>query len=105
MWEKRNPLLRFGDRGEAYCFSFEFLSALLRQFRDEWELVVPYESHLATALAWAERNAISGHGPPLWRSGLAIEESKAESWATAAWSPSCAASPTARTSRWPREAR
>lgn len=83
VWEKRNPLFRFGDRGEAYCFSFELLSTLLRQFRDESELLVPNESHLATASAWAERNAISRYGPPVWRSGLVVEERKPESWATA----------------------
>ncbi|HYE78697.1 MAG TPA: ATP-binding protein, partial [bacterium] len=50
---------------------------------DEWEFLVPYESHLATALQWAERNAITGYGPPVWRSGLVIEEGEPESWATA----------------------
>jgi hypothetical protein len=83
VWEKRNPLFRYGDRGEAYCFSFELLSTLLRQLHDEWELLVPHEDALTTALAWAERNAITGYGPPLWRSGLAMEEGRPESWATA----------------------
>lgn len=83
VWEKRAPLFRFGDRGEAYCFTFDLLSTLLRQFRDEWELLVPYESHLTRAVGWAERNAVSGHPAPLWRSGLTVQEGRPESWATA----------------------
>lgn len=83
VWEKRNPLFRYGDRGEAYCFSFEYLSSMLRQFRDEWEFLVPYESSLATAMGWAERNAVLEYGPPLWRSGHVVEENRPESWATA----------------------
>ena len=83
VWEKRGPLFRYGDRGEAYCFSFELLASVLRQFRDEWEFLVPHERHLASALGWAERNAVLDHGPPLWRSGHLVEENRPESWATA----------------------
>lgn len=83
VWEKRHPLFRYGDRGEAYCFSFELLATLLRQFRDEWEFLIPHESDLATALGWAERNALLQYGLPVWRSGHVIEEGRPESWATA----------------------
>jgi hypothetical protein len=83
VWEKRDPLFRYGDQGEAYCFSFELLSSLLREFRGEWSLLVPCEDHLARAMEWAARNALRRHGPPLWRSAHLVEDTMPESWATA----------------------
>ena len=83
VWEKRDPLFRYGDQGEAYCFSFELLTSLMRELRSEWSLLVPCEYHLARALEWAERNVMRHHGPPVWRSAHLVEEKMPESWATA----------------------
>lgn len=83
VWEKRDPVFRYGEHGEAYCFSFDLLSSLLRELRDGWALLVPCEEHLARALEWASRNALRQHGPPLWRAAHLIENSRPESWATA----------------------
>lgn len=83
VWEKRDPLFRYGDQGEAYCFSFELLSSLLRELRDNWSLLVPCEAHLTRAMEWAGRNALRQHGVPLWRSAHLVEETTPESWASA----------------------
>ena len=83
IWEKRDPIFRYGDHGEAYCFSFELLSSLLHELRDEWWLLVPCEEHLERAMGWAARNALRQYGPPLWRSAHLVEEKTPESWATA----------------------
>jgi len=83
VWEKRDPLFRYGDHGEAYCFSFELLSSLLRELRDDWSLLVPFEEHLSRAVEWAARNASHRHGPPLWRSAHLVENTTPQSWATA----------------------
>jgi hypothetical protein len=83
VWEKRDPIFRYGDHGEAYCFSFELLSSLLRELRDDWSLLVPCEDHLSRAMEWAGRNALSQYGPPLWRSAHLIEDQTPESWASA----------------------
>ncbi len=83
VWEKRDPIFRYGDHGEAYCFSFELLSSLLRELRNEWSLLVPCEEHLARAMEWASRNALRQHGLPLWRSAHLVEDKVPESWASA----------------------
>ena len=83
VWEKRDPLFRYGDHGEAYCFSFELLSSLLRELRDDWSLLVPWEEHMSRAVEWAARNASRRHGPPLWRSAHLVENTTPQSWATA----------------------
>ena len=83
VWEKRDPLFRYGDHGEAYCFSFELLSSVLRELRDDWSLLVPWEGHLSRAVEWAARNASRRHGPPLWRSAHLVEHTTPQSWATA----------------------
>jgi hypothetical protein len=83
VWEKRDPIFRYGDHGEAYCFSFELLSSLLKELRDDWGLLVPCEEHLTRAMEWAGRNAQRHHGPPLWRSAHLVEDKVPESWATA----------------------
>ncbi|MGH9157922.1 MAG: hypothetical protein ACRD1K_19280 [Acidimicrobiales bacterium] len=64
VWEKRDPVFRYGNHGEAHCFSFELLSSLLREFRGEWSLLVPWEGHLSRAVEWAARNAIRRHAAP-----------------------------------------
>jgi hypothetical protein len=83
VWEKRDPIFRYGEHGEAYCFSFDLLSSLLRELRDEWSLLVPCEDHLTRAMEWASRNAMRQHGPPLWRAAHLIEDKMPESWASA----------------------
>lgn len=83
VWEKRDPIFRYGDHGEAYCFSFELLSSLLRDLRDDWSLLVPCEEHLTRAMEWASRNALRQYGPPLWRSAHLVEDTTPESWASA----------------------
>jgi hypothetical protein len=84
VWEKRDPIFRYGEHGEAYCFSFDLLSSLLRELRDEWSLLQPCEHHLTRAMEWASRNALRQHGPPLWRAAHLIEDKMPESWASAA---------------------
>jgi hypothetical protein len=83
VWEKRDPIFRYGDHGEAYCFSFELLSSLLRELRDDWSLLLPCEEHLTRAMEWAGRNAVRQHGPPLWHSAHLVEDKTPESWASA----------------------
>ena len=83
VWEKRDPIVRYGDHGEAYCFSFELLSSLLRELRDDWSLLVPCEEHLTRAMEWADRNALRHYGPPLWHSAHLVEDKTPESWASA----------------------
>jgi hypothetical protein len=83
VWEKRDPIFRYGDHGEAYCFSFELLSSLLRELADDWSLLVPCEKHLTRAMEWAARNALRQHGPPLWHSAHLVEDKMPESWASA----------------------
>jgi hypothetical protein len=83
VWEKRDPTFRYGDHGEAYCFSFELLSSLLRELRDDWSLLLPCEEHLARAMDWADRNALRQYGPPLWHSAHLVEDKTPESWASA----------------------
>jgi hypothetical protein len=83
VWEKRDPVFRYGNHGEAHCFSFELLSSLLRELEGEWSLLVPWEQHLSRAVEWAARNAIRHHGPPLWRSAHLVEDPVPQSWATA----------------------
>jgi hypothetical protein len=83
VWEKRDPIFRYGDHGEAYCFSFELLSSLLRELADDWSLLVPYEEHLTRAMEWAGRNALRQQGPPLWRSAHLVEDKVPEAWASA----------------------
>lgn len=83
VWEKRDPLFRYGDHGEAYCFSFELLSSLLRDLRQDWWLLVPWEDQLARAVEWAVRNAVRRDGPSMWRSSHLVEHSTPQSWATA----------------------
>lgn len=82
VWEKRDPIFRW-EHGEAYCFSFQLLSSLLRELREDWSLLVPYEEHLARAMEWAGGNALRHHGPPLWRSAHLVEDKMPESWASA----------------------
>ncbi|HEX3424735.1 MAG TPA: ATP-binding protein [Acidimicrobiales bacterium] len=83
VWEKRDPLFRHSETGETYCFSFELLSSLLRDLRQEWWLLVPFEDKLVQAMDWAARNAVLHHDLPVWRSAHLVEETMPEAWATA----------------------
>ena len=83
VWEKRDPIFRYGTHGEAHCFSFELLSSLLRDLRGDWELLVPWEGHLSRAVEWAARNAVRRYGPAMWRSAHLVEDTTPQSWATA----------------------
>ena len=83
VWEKRDPIFRYGNHGEAHCFSFELLSSILRDLRGEWSLLVPWEENLSRAVEWAARNAVRRHGPPMWRSAHLVEDTTPQSWATA----------------------
>jgi hypothetical protein len=95
-WEKKNPLFRFGDIGEAYPFAFELLNSILDELRLEDRYLRPYEGNLRRALDWAVRNAKSlprSARPPggamntrVWRSGQRSDRDHVdvpESWATA----------------------
>src|SRR6266540_1641838 len=85
VWEKGDPLFVYGEHGNAYCFSFEFLSSVLNDFEAERAFLVPHEENLARALHWAVRNRLPGFPLPLWRSGARVKigERGPESWATA----------------------
>jgi hypothetical protein len=81
LWEKKEPLFRYGDQGDAYPFTFELLTAMLRAFDGSDDYLEPHEDGLDRAVSWAERNG-SG-SPAVWRSGHLPSNSQPESWATA----------------------
>ena len=41
VWEKKEPVFIYGEKGNAYCFSFELLTALLGEFQGEAEPALP----------------------------------------------------------------
>jgi len=88
-WEKKDPLFRYGEFGDAYPFSFELLNSVLTEFRLEYERLRPYELQLRQAFGWLRRNAtqlLTTSGVRVWRSGHRTEKGKTaqvESWATA----------------------
>lgn len=84
VWEKKDPLFVYGENGDAYCFTFELLTALLAELKDDYDLLADHEDGLEKALYWAERNKIMAHGgEPTWRSGHRVDDTRPESWATA----------------------
>jgi hypothetical protein len=83
VWEKKNPLFVYGGRGDAYCFTFEILSALLSEFMDDIQVLEPHDKNLARALTWIERSVQIDGTERLWRTGYRIDTDKPESWATA----------------------
>jgi ATPase family associated with various cellular activities (AAA) len=82
LWEKKEPLFRYGDQGDAHPFTFELLNAILTELRDAGEFLVPHEDKLERAVQWAARNAYGGERR-LWRSGHLAHNKEPESWATA----------------------
>jgi len=87
VWEKREPLFVYGSRGDAYCFPFELLTALLREFSQDLDFLRPHEQNLVKSFDWIRRNAIvlsdDPEVGPMWRSGDVITNREPESWATA----------------------
>lgn len=82
LWEKKEPLFRYGNEGDAHPFTFELLNAILTELRDAADLLVPHEDRLERAVHWAMRNAYGGE-QRLWRSGHLAHNKHPESWATA----------------------
>ncbi len=91
-WEKKEPLFSRVTGGDAYCFTFELLSALLkeldsyRRHADPDLDIGPLAPALERAMRWVERNVHDvGAQVKVWRSGHRTEElfQKPESWATA----------------------
>jgi hypothetical protein len=83
VWEKKDPLFVYGKSGDAYCFTFELLTAILTELRDNYDLLADHEGNLERALYWAERNRMEVSGEPMWRSGHRVDDKRPESWATA----------------------
>jgi hypothetical protein len=81
LWEKKEPLFRYEEHGDAYPFTFELLTATLRAFDRSETLLVPHEANLERTVSWVDRNAAGD--PPLWRSGHLASNDEPESWATA----------------------
>jgi len=87
VWEKKSPLFSYANRGDAFPFSFELLNALLNEFSEDFNRLIPYEQALNKAFEWTKKNAkYLVHEQieiPLWKSVTREEEVFAESWATA----------------------
>lgn len=83
VWEKKDPLFVYGQGGDAYCFSFELLNALLVTLEGDVDLIIDYEGNLNRAFNWAQRNCLLEKGYPVWRSGHRVDDTRPESWATA----------------------
>jgi hypothetical protein len=85
IWEKKDPLFVYGRNGDAYCYSFELLTALLSEFlaRDDVEVLAKHQDRLKRALECAVRNANRNEEFPVWRSGQRVDDKRPESWATA----------------------
>jgi hypothetical protein len=82
LWEKKEPLFRYGGAGDAHPFTFELLNAILTEMRDAADLLAPHEEKLEQAVHWATRNAYGGDLRH-WRSGHLAHNKAPESWATA----------------------
>ncbi|MGW3993935.1 ATP-binding protein [Amycolatopsis sp. NPDC004772] len=85
VWEKKEPLFVWKDRGDAYCFSFELLTTLLSEFRKSYAELAPFDEAFKCSLAWVERNVHNDQfdRTSSWRSGHRTESKSPESWATA----------------------
>jgi hypothetical protein len=93
IWAKYFPLFQYEDPvgGANYCFSFELLEAMLREFRNSTVFErEPCIGGLQRAVEWCERNRLEfEHEKTLyrgWNSGGQAKTLKAgepESWATA----------------------
>jgi len=82
LWEKKEPIFRYGESGDAHPFTFELLNVILTELRDAADLLIPHDEKLERAVRWAHRNAYGGE-QRLWRSGHLALNRDPESWATA----------------------
>jgi len=83
VWEKKDSLFVYGSSGNAYCFSFELLSSIFNEFKDNEIALVDFNSKFAQAFSWIQRNIYRVHDIPCWRSGARADDPRPESWATA----------------------
>lgn len=87
IWEKKDPLFVYGESGDAYCFSFELLTALFIEFlkNNDTDFFAAHEKNFISAFEWTIRNKhyIGDNLLPVWRSGHRVNNQQAESWATA----------------------
>ncbi len=93
IWPKYFPLFHYEQAGSNYCFTFEFLEALLNEFGEpETNLfeIPPVLPGLERAVEWCDQNRMvfrrRDRGYPGWNSGAEINKVRAgipESWATA----------------------
>lgn len=84
VWEKKDPLFVYGTGGDAYCFSFELLTALLSNLdQDKASPLVNFEEPLGRAFQWIVRTKHDQTTVPAWRSGHRVDKEDPESWATA----------------------
>lgn len=89
-WPLYQPLFHYPNAGNAYCFSFETLTALLRPSlsseggRNLRELLAPHLDQLLLAWHFARRNERRLPGGEVgWTSGHHVHRLKPEAWATA----------------------
>jgi len=82
LWEKKEPIFRYGDSGDAHPFSFELLNVLLSELSESSSFLATHEENFERSVGWAERNAYRGERR-LWRSGHLASNKEPESWATA----------------------
>ncbi len=92
IWPKYFPLFHYERAGSNYCFTFEFLEALLNEFGDPDSKLLEIGSvlpGLERAVDWCEQNRTvfrKDTGYTGWNSGAEIDMMRAgipESWATA----------------------
>lgn len=91
IWPKYFPLFHYPDAGSNYCFSFEMLEAVAREFPEQITETPIIIEGLARALSWCESNRLTyklnGKDFNGWNSGgqlTTLAAGKPESWATGA---------------------
>lgn len=90
-WPRSEPLFHYPKAGNAYCYTYETLTELLRPALDRDRghlmrgLLRPYVENLLKAWEFAERTKIElGNDQIGWCSGHHPQRTHAEAWATAA---------------------
>jgi hypothetical protein len=99
IWPKYFPLFHYQGAGSNFCFTFEMLEAVLKEFSEEESTLIENEifiSGLERAVIWCEKNRLKcsemheGMVAPTiyrgWNSGGDLESlrrAQPESWATA----------------------
>lgn len=93
IWPKYFPLFHYKDAGSNFCFTFELLEAVLKEFGRENNELLDAEMFvrgLDDAVTWCERNRLKWAGKTAdyrgWNSGGYLEtlqKGQPESWATA----------------------